>query len=171
MSAKIAKASAPSTNLRPFEVAMPDNPFREARRRRPFRGPRLPAEPLSLTLTQAASRQVEAAIRAFERGTFEVAVTLAGAGEGMIKREGHYLFAALRDNPRAKERFAAKKDWINQLNREHYWLKHGGDDAMEISCFDAAMMISRALTKLEAKDWTPFMEEFRAWFLENIDVI
>jgi len=142
--------------------------FREQRRRR-FRGPRLPAATLNLTLTEAASRQVHSAIGAFERGRFDVAVTLAGAAEGMIKREGHYLFAALRDNPRAKERFAEKKDWINQLNREHYWLKHGGDDAMEITAFDAAMMIARAASKLEEPDWTPRMEGFRDWFLQNLD--
>jgi hypothetical protein len=137
--------------------------------RRRFRGPRLPADPLSLTLAEAASRQVAAAIDAFERGKFDVAVMLAGAAEGMIKRDGYHLFAGLRDNPRAKERFAEKKDWINTLNREFYWLKHGGDDTMEIACFDAAMMIARALSKLEAKDWTPRMEDFRNWFIANLD--
>ncbi|MDH2341525.1 hypothetical protein [Bradyrhizobium sp. SSUT77] len=139
--------------------------------RRRFRGPRLPADPLSLTLTEAASRQVDAAIDAFDRGKFDVAVTLAGAAEGMIEREGHHLFAGLRDNPRAKERFAKQKDWINVLNREFYWLKHGGDDEMEIACFDAAMMIARALSKLEAQDWTPKMDEFRVWFLKNLDQV
>ncbi|MGY0573238.1 hypothetical protein ACTGJ9_020850 [Bradyrhizobium sp. RDM12] len=141
----------------------------KVRPRRRFRGPRLPADPLSLTLTEAASRQVDAAIDAFERGKFEIALTLAGAAEGMIERDGHHLFAGLRDNPRAKERFAKQKDWINVLNREFYWLKHGGDGAMEITCFDAAMMIARAASKLEAKDWTPQMETFRVWFLQNLD--
>jgi hypothetical protein len=140
-------------------------------RRRRFRGPRLPTGPLKLTLTAAASRQAEAAINAFERGKFEIAVTLAGAAEGMIQRDGYHLFAGLRDNPRAKERFEKQKDWINVLNREFYWLKHGGDDAMEIACFDAAMMIARALSKLDAKDWTPRMEEFRGWFLKNLDLV
>jgi hypothetical protein len=140
-------------------------------RRRRFRGPRLPAGPLNLTLTEAASRQVDAAIHAFERGKFDIAVTLAGAAEGMIESDGHHLFAGLRDNPRAKERFARQKDWINTLNREFYWLKHGGDDAMEIACFDAAMMIARAASKLEAKDWTPKMEDFRNWFLNNLDAV
>ncbi|PDT86901.1 hypothetical protein CO669_28485 [Bradyrhizobium sp. Y36] len=131
----------------------------------------MPAEPLNLTLTQAASRQVEAAIGALERGRFEVALTLAGAAEGMIKRDGHHLFVALRDNPQAKERTAEKKDWISLLNRERDWLKHGGDDAMTVECFDAAMMIARALSKLEANDWTPRMEDFRKWFLQNIDLV
>jgi hypothetical protein len=50
---------------------------------RRFRGPRLPADPIKLTLTEGASRQVDAAIDALERGDFAVAVTLAGAAEGM----------------------------------------------------------------------------------------
>lgn len=149
---------------------MASRSFRGVLRRR-FRGPRLPAEALNLTLRQAASRQVLAAMDALERGQFDVSVTLAGAAEGMIKREVNYLFAALRDNPRAKERFAEQKDWIKQLNREHYWLKHGGDDEMTISAFDAAMMITRALSKLETQDWTPKMEEFRVWFLKNLDQV
>jgi len=138
-----------------------DNP------RRRFRGPRLPVDPLTLTLAQAATRQVDAAIDALERGKFDIALTLAGAAEGMIKREGNHLFAGLRDNPRAKEKFAAKKNWIVMLNRERDWLKHGGDDAMEIECFDVAMMIARAASKLEV--WTPKMEDFRTWFMANLD--
>ena len=137
--------------------------------RRRFRGPRLPVDPLRLTLTEGATRQVEAAIDALERGKFDIAVTLAGAAEGMIPRDANHLFAYMRDNPRAKERFEKKKDWINTLNREFYWLKHGGDDAMDIERYDAAMMIARAASKLEV--WTPKMEDFRAWFLKHLDEV
>ena len=66
--------------------------------RRRFRGPRLPVDPLKLTLAQAATRQVDAAIDALERGKFDIALTLAGAAEGMIERDGHHLFAGLRDD-------------------------------------------------------------------------
>jgi hypothetical protein len=134
---------------------------------RGFRGPRLPADPVKLTLTEGATRQVDAAIIALERGAFDVALTLAGAAEGMLKRDGFHLFVGLRDNPRAKERFDEKKDWIAMLNRERDWLKHGGDDEMQIECFDAALMIARAASKLEV--WTPKIENFRAWLLENLD--
>ena len=134
---------------------------------RRFSGPRLPADPVKLTLTEGATRQVEAAINALERGDFDVALTLAGAAEGMLKREGHHVFAGLRDNPRVKERFDQKKDWITLLNRERDWLKHGGDDEMQIECFDAAMMVARAASKLEV--WTPKMDDFRNWFLQNLD--
>lgn len=136
---------------------------------RRFHGPRLPADPIKLTLTDGATRQLDAAIDAFERGDFHVAITLAGAAEGMLKRDGNYVFAGLLDNPRAKERFDEKKDWIALLNRERDWLKHGGDDVMEIECFDAAMMVARAASKLEV--WTSKMEDFRVWFLENLDCV
>jgi hypothetical protein len=134
---------------------------------RRFRGPQLPADPIKLTLAEGATRQVDAAIDALGRGDFAVALTLAGAAEGMLKREGFHLFVGLRDNPRAKERIAEKKDWISLLNRERDWLKHGGADEMEIGCYDAAMMIARAASKLEF--WTPKMEDFRVWFLRNLD--
>jgi hypothetical protein len=102
-----------------------------------------------------------------DRGDFDVALTLAGAAEGMIKREGNFLFAGMRDNPKYKERFTAKRDWIAVLNSERDWLKHGGTDEVEIECFDAAMMVARAASKLEV--WTPKMDAFRTWFLANLD--
>ena len=142
----------------------------QRKRHRPvrrFRGPRLPADPIKLTLTDGATRQVEAAIDAFQRGKFDIALTLAGAAEGMLNRDSFHLFAGLRDNPRAKERFDKKKDWIAMLNRERDWLKHGGGDEMQIECFDSAMMIARAASTLEV--WTPKMEDFRTWFLANLD--
>ncbi|MDA9506135.1 hypothetical protein XI09_16135 [Bradyrhizobium sp. CCBAU 11386] len=136
-------------------------------RRRRFRGPRLPADPLKLRLAQGAHRQVDAAIDALERGRFDVALTLAGAAEGMIERDSHYLFASLRDNPRLMERIGDKKERIALLNRERDWLKHGGTDEMQIECLDAALMIARAASKLEV--WTPKMEDFRVWLLQNLD--
>jgi hypothetical protein len=127
----------------------------------------LPADPIKLTLAEGAARQVDAAIDAFGRGDFDVALTLAGAAEGMLKRDGFYLFVGLRDNPRVKERFDDKKDWIAMLNRERDWLKHGGDDEMQIECFDAALMIARAASKLEV--WTPKIDGFREWFQKQLD--
>jgi hypothetical protein len=53
------------------------------------------------------------------------------------------------------------------LDRERDWLKHGGGNEIQIECFDAAMMIARAASKL--KTWTPKMEAFRTWFLANLD--
>src|ERR1700761_7492622 len=122
---------------------------------------------LKLTLTEAAIRQVDAAIDALERGDFDIAVTLAGAAEGMIQRDGVHAFALVRDRFRpVNER---KKDWISALNQERDWLKHGGFDEMEIESFTAAMMIVRATSKLEKKDWTEKMEEFQVWIKEHID--
>lgn len=38
---------------------------------------------------------------------------------------------------------------------------------MQIDCLDAALMIARAASKLEF--WTPKMEDFRVWLLQNLD--
>ena len=128
----------------------------------------IPLGTLNLTLVEAATRQTEAAIDALQRGDYDVAVTLAGAAEGMIQREGPHMFAHLRDSPRAKEKMS-KKEWIATLNRELYWLKHGGQNEMAIECADAAFLITRAASKLEK--WTPKMDEFRVWLMNNVDAI
>ena len=44
-----------------------------------------------LTLEKAAVRQIDAAIDALEAGLFDVALTLAGAAEGMIDRAGLHM--------------------------------------------------------------------------------
>lgn len=126
----------------------------------------VPLGRLNLSLVEAASRQTDAAIDAIERGDFDVALTLAGAAEGMIKRDGPHMFAGLRDDPRARERFS-KTEWISIINRERDWLKHGGEETMTVECADAAFMISRVMTKLDA--WTPKMDAFKKWLMGNLD--
>lgn len=128
----------------------------------------VPIGSLHLTLLEAANRQIHAAIDALEAGNYDAALTLAGAAEGMIRRDGGYIFAMLQNHPRALERFP-KKDWISLLNVERDWLKHGGQEAMEIDCYAAALMIARAASKLE--EWSPRMNAFKAWFLENLDTL
>jgi hypothetical protein len=126
----------------------------------------VPAGSLNLSLNDAATRQTNAAIAALERGMFDIAMTLAGAAEGMIKRDGVHMFQGLRAHPRALERFS-EKEWISILNMERDWLKHGGDAEMAIDRAAASFMIARAMSKLE--QWTPQMDEFKIWFLANLD--
>jgi hypothetical protein len=123
---------------------------------------------LFLTLHKAATRQVDAAIDALQAGDFDVALTLAGAAEGMIERTGHHMFEWLKQHPKAMQRFT-QREWISILNTERDWLKHGGRPAMQISVAEAAFMIARAASKLE--DWTPKMVAFKIWLLANIDSI
>jgi len=127
----------------------------------------IPRLELVLTKEEAASRQAEAAIDALERGQFDIALTLAGAAEGMIKRDGPHMFSFMLESERV--RHITRKDWITALNRERDWLKHGGDDAMTIDLASAAFMIARALSKLEK--WTQRMDEFKVWLLTNLDDI
>jgi hypothetical protein len=121
---------------------------------------------LQLTLVSAASRQIDAAIDALKAGDFDTALTLAGAAEGMIPSTGTDVFSKLKDSPKALERLS-KKDWINLINQKFYWLKHGGEAAMEIECWAAAFMIARASSKIEKR--TPKMVEFKIWLQTNID--
>jgi hypothetical protein len=128
----------------------------------------IPIGTLNLTLVEAATRQTDAAIDALQRGDYDIALTLAGAAEGMIERNGPHMFSGLRDSPKAREKFS-KEEWIAALNRERDWLKHGGSNEMEIECSAAAFMVARVATKLET--WTPKMDEFKIWLINNLDSI
>jgi hypothetical protein len=68
----------------------------------------IPLGKLNLSLVDAATRQTDAAIDAMQRGEYDVALTLAGAVEDMIKRDGFHMFASLRDPPKALEFFDKK---------------------------------------------------------------
>lgn len=123
--------------------------------------------PLRLTLHKAASRQIDAAIDALQAGDYDVAITLAGAAEGMIKRtDPHVMFNWLMQHAAATRQFE-KAEWIAMLNTERDWLKHGGSASMEIAGPEAAFMIARAASKLE--DWTPKMVMFKIWLLANFE--
>jgi hypothetical protein len=125
-----------------------------------------PDSTLTLTKIEGATRQTEAAIEAFVRGDFDIAITLAGAAEGMLERDGPHMFAFLRDSPRVQG--VKKTDWISTLNSELYWLKHpSGPETLQLERGHAAIMIARAASKLEK--WTPRMEEFKVWLLKNVD--
>jgi hypothetical protein len=125
---------------------------------------------LTLTKAQAAIRQIEAAIAALERGHFDVAVTLAGAAEGMFDRDGLTLYNFMMNHPKVQG-FPAKV--VNaHLNRVRDWLKHvSGPPSLEIGRADAAEMIARAASKSEASDWTPPIDAFRLWFIQNVEDI
>jgi hypothetical protein len=123
-----------------------------------------PTITLTLTKAQGASRQTAAAIEAFARGDFDIAITLAGAAEGMLERQGPHMFSFLRNSPRVQD--VEKKDWLTALNVERDWLKHSsGSATLQVNRGDAAIMIARAASKLE--EWSPRMEEFKDWLLNN----
>ncbi|MBO1903992.1 hypothetical protein KHP60_04495 [Microvirga sp. 3-52] len=125
--------------------------------------------PLTLSKADAARRQAEAAIIAFEQGHFDIAITLAGAAEGMLSHQkGEDLYSVMIDHPKAKEHFN-KKDWNSILNLERDWLKHPTlelPDTWEFGARDASFMIARALSKLDS--WSPKMDEFKEWYLRNL---
>ena len=60
----------------------------------------VPDGPLTLSKTQAATRQVEAAIEAIERCASTL--PLPGAAEGMLDRPGHHLFDYLLNHPKVR---------------------------------------------------------------------
>jgi len=128
----------------------------------------IPIGALNLTLVEAAIRQTDAAIDALQRGDYDIALTLAGAAEGMMQRPDRHMFSGLRDSPKARAIFS-KDEWITIHNRERDWLKHGGCDTMEIDCAAAAFMIARVAAKLEV--WTPKIDEFKIWLINNLDAI
>ena len=123
---------------------------------------------LRLTKVDGATRQTDAAIEAFWRGDFDVAITLAGAAEGMLNRQGGHLFSYFLDSPKTSG--VEKKEWVRTLNEERDWLKHDGPShapVLELEREHAAIVIARAASKLEK--WSRQMERFRDWLCKNIE--
>src|SRR5215475_7674100 len=131
---------------------------------------RVPSQSLTISKTDGASRQVEEAIRALERGDFDIAVTLAGAAEGMLERSGHHWWSSTLQSPQAAE--FDKAELISFLNAERDWLKHPTSSAGEtitLTRAHAAIMIVRAMSKLEA--WSPRMNRFKRWYEGHLDEV
>jgi hypothetical protein len=134
-----------------------------------------PKRSLSLTKSEACLRHIEAAIAAFERGLFDVAITLAGAAEGMTPAtDAPHFFTHLRDHPRAADIVSNKKQWVTMLNAERNWLKHNNPDEPDQMSFEraaASIMITRAITKAEAAFGlgSPMIDIYRHWLLANLD--
>lgn len=81
------------------------------------------------SLAESAAKQIEAAIRALVAGDIEVAITLAGAAEGMIHGDDVGLPRMIAQLQRKDAQFD-RTVWIAKVNRERDWLKHGGAETM-----------------------------------------
>jgi hypothetical protein len=128
------------------------------------------ARPLKISKAEGASRQVEKAIKALERGDFDIAVTLAGAAEGMLKRSGRHMWSFMLQSPKAAE--FDKRKLIDFLNAERDWLKHPTPNAGATKTFiraHAAFMIVRAMSKLET--WSPRMNRFKRWYEGSLEEV
>jgi hypothetical protein len=130
--------------------------------------------PPALTISKAegAHRQVEEAIKAMKRGDFDVAVTLAGAAEGMFElRSGLWEFMLHSPNAAAlaEAMEVERQELIGYLNDLRDWLKHGRTSAGQtrtITTAHAAVMIAGAMSKLEK--WSPAMTKFKGWYEKSV---
>ncbi len=125
----------------------------------------------TLSKVEAAQRQIEAAIDAMQKGDFDIAVTLAGAAEGIFShRKGSDLFSRMIEYPQAAE-FFTKTEWNAVINAERDWLKHPTlerDEPREFGPSDAGFMVARAMSKLRPDEWTPVMAEFKSWLTAHV---
>lgn len=136
-----------------------------------------------LTKAEAARRHIEAAIAAFDRGLFDVAITLAGAAEGIApegmgrNQPNPTLFEALRDHPQLEREGIEKNEWKKFLNRERNWLKHDAGPehppTMEFDQSSAAIMLVRAITKAQREFGvqSKAIDAFRDWVTKNVDAL
>jgi hypothetical protein len=126
----------------------------------------VPDRVLTISKAEGATRQVEEAIRALQRGEFDLVVTLAGAAEGMFDRPGLHFWTYI--HARAREDGIDSRELSDFLNAARTWLKHPVPEQGErltLNRHAAVEMIIRAMSKLET--WTPLMAEFKAWLAEN----
>jgi hypothetical protein len=131
-----------------------------------------------LTKAEAALRHIEAAIAAFDRGLFDVSITLAGAAEGMAPDPPTAkLFEALRDHPQLATEGIERKKWITFLNAERNWLKHTGTGpehplTMVFDQSSAAIMLVRAISRAQPAFGfqSEAIEAFRVWVIDDLRI-
>jgi hypothetical protein len=134
-----------------------------------------PDKSFVLTKADASLRHIEAAIAAFDEGHFDVAITLAGAAEGMAPGTAEpALFTFLRDQPMIDAEGIGRKEWSDVINVERNWLKHTGPDHPPTMTFDrssAAIMLLRATSKAHASFGlrSEAIKAFELWMVEHID--
>jgi hypothetical protein len=101
------------------------------------------SDAMETTKKESAVRQINAAIRHFECGEIDCAITLAAAAEGLLgASDNPHIFRDLRASPDAAD---------IDLNLVINWLKHPIEpDAVRISEFEGSLVIARAITKFIA---------------------
>jgi hypothetical protein len=122
----------------------------------------IPSSTFATNRQRAAYRQIAGAIEHFHRQEIECAITLASAAEGILPQvvEPH-LFKQLRGHPSGQE---------IDYNLVTNWLKHcNPPDTVNISEFEAVVILLRAITKLIAvyKMSSQRMEDFIEWSRDN----
>jgi len=86
----------------------------------------------------------------------------------MLERSGHHMWSFMMKSPQAAA--FDKKELVSFLNAERDWLKHpSGDDTKTLTRAHAALMIVRAMSKLET--WSPRMQRFARWYERNMDEV
>ena len=98
---------------------------------------------METTKKDSSHRQIQAAIVHFNEGDLDCAITLAAAAEGILApTDEPHLFRDLRTSPNAQD---------IDLNLAINWLKYpDGPDEVQITEFEAAITIARAITKFIA---------------------
>lgn len=128
-------------------------------------------EILRLQKVDAAVRQTEAAIQSFFHGDFDIAITLAGAAEGMLSDLANgSVFRDIVDKAVTTGRWS-EKDFVTELNFERDWLKHptpGKPAEITISRMEAAYMCIRAIGKLPDANETEGIRDFKVWYLDFV---
>jgi hypothetical protein len=104
---------------------------------------------IETTKRLAAQRQIHGAIEHFNKSEFECAITLAGAGEGILPpTENPHLFTKLKA---WFATLAPQTEGENNPNAFITWLKHpGGGDTATITDLEAVVAITRAISKFAA---------------------
>lgn len=131
-----------------------------------------------MTKRDAASEQIDQAIRSFFDDRLATAVTLAGAAEGVLPEPanpGVALFHLMREKGalRPGPPQWSEKEVADLLNKARNWLKHQDADRSEVHLKEehAVTMILRAHTKFTsafgADAATETMLQFEAWFRQN----
>jgi hypothetical protein len=109
---------------------------------------------------KSAKRQIIAAIGHFHNGAYDIAITLAGAGENQVEEKTTtHLFKLIR-----------AKFSKDETNKVYNWMKHpSGDQTITIDELEPVTMIIRAIQKYVGtyQETCPSFEEFSQWCMDR----
>ncbi|BBO06579.1 hypothetical protein SG09_59290 [Bradyrhizobium ottawaense] len=116
-----------------------------------------------ITRKTSSLRQIHAAIKLFHDDEYEATITLALAAESQMPHvEVPYLYERLKAR--------VSPDEVDIFNDVRNWLKHlRPPDEIEITNFDAALALVRAVTKFKAvfNESSHLMDEFADWIRQK----
>lgn len=125
---------------------------------------------IETTVRIAAMRQIHAAIEHWRRGDFECAMTLAGAGEGMLLTGGERELEDAFSSQKLRDHYNSAAALIKWLKSGTIEVSGAASQNVSIGQLEVVLVIDRAIASFVAafRDLSPQMRSFKGCFVRKL---